>query len=277
MITIDDAITISDEEILEEMDRMRPSHQQQFGEMDSTLRDAQLMEWAKENLIERKLIQYEATRQIEEVTEDEIQQVLRELAGGVNGGKEITDEMRAQAVLSVKVQKLLEEITEKGLDPSESEITEYYEAHKANYLRPEMVHAAHIVKHPESADAVPEVRAALEEALEKIEAGATFEAVAKEYTECPPAEVDLGFFPRGRMVEPFEAVVFNLEPGGVSGVFETQFGLHIATVYEHQDPAPLPLAEVAERVRQDMVQDRQQAAIEDYLDELKSGADITSQ
>jgi parvulin-like peptidyl-prolyl isomerase len=65
--------------------------------------------------------------------------------------------------------------------------------------------------------------------LAKVRAGESFEELAANYSDCPSAEQggDLGFFPRGRMVRPFEEAAFGLKPGGVSGIVETQFGYHI--------------------------------------------------
>ena len=76
----------------------------------------------------------------------------------------------------------------------------------------------------------PEEAKALAVEIEgKLEAGESFEDLAKAYSDCPSSQKggDLGFFPKGQMVKPFEEAAFGLEVGDVSGIVETQFGYHI--------------------------------------------------
>jgi len=71
------------------------------------------------------------------------------------------------------------------------------------------------------------------EVLEQIKNGADFEEMAAEYGEDGTAENggDLGWFPRGVMVVPFEMAVFDLEAGELSNeLIETQYGYHIIKV-----------------------------------------------
>jgi peptidyl-prolyl cis-trans isomerase C/peptidyl-prolyl cis-trans isomerase SurA len=74
-----------------------------------------------------------------------------------------------------------------------------------------------------------EAKELADEILAKVEAGESFEELAKTYSDCPSAEKggDLGFFQKGRMVKPFEDATYALEVGNTSGVVETQFGYHI--------------------------------------------------
>jgi len=74
-----------------------------------------------------------------------------------------------------------------------------------------------------------EAKALAEEIQGKLESGESFEEVATAYSDCPSSQKggDLGFFPEGQMVKPFDDAAFGLEVGNVSGIIETQFGYHI--------------------------------------------------
>jgi peptidyl-prolyl cis-trans isomerase SurA len=69
----------------------------------------------------------------------------------------------------------------------------------------------------------------------KLEQGADFGELAKEYSEDPataPRGGDLGFIKRGDLVKEFEEVAFSLEPNQVSDIVQTQFGYHIIKLIE---------------------------------------------
>lgn len=66
----------------------------------------------------------------------------------------------------------------------------------------------------------------------EIKNGKDFAEVAKEYSKCPSGQNggDLGFFPRGVMVKPFEDAAFSLKVGELSEPVQTQFGWHLILV-----------------------------------------------
>ena len=74
-----------------------------------------------------------------------------------------------------------------------------------------------------------EAKKLAEKILKDLKNGIDFAELAHQHSDGPsgPKGGDLGRFTRGQMVPEFDQVVFNLEPGAVSGVVETQFGYHI--------------------------------------------------
>lgn len=63
----------------------------------------------------------------------------------------------------------------------------------------------------------------------RIMKGASFDAIAREYSTCPSKSRggDLGWFGPGKMVGAFEAACRRLSSGSISDVVQTSFGYHI--------------------------------------------------
>lgn len=81
-----------------------------------------------------------------------------------------------------------------------------------------------------------EARAKVEE-LAQIATADNFEPLAREHSTEPGAEErsgDLGFFPQGAMVKPFEDAVFAMRDGEIKGPIETQFGFHLIRKIEER-------------------------------------------
>lgn len=70
---------------------------------------------------------------------------------------------------------------------------------------------------------------AANELVEKLDAGASFEGLAAQYSKCPSGKQggELGTFGRGQMVPEFETATFELKVGEISAPVQTQFGFHI--------------------------------------------------
>ena len=78
---------------------------------------------------------------------------------------------------------------------------------------------------------------------------------------------DLGWFPRGVMVGPFEEVAFSLEPGAISEPVQTEFGWHIIQVIEHDADRALTDAQITQA---------SQALADRWLAEQRAELDISS-
>ncbi len=110
-------------------------------------------------------------------------------------------------------------------------------------------------------------------ARERVEAGEEFADVARDVSTGPsgPSGGQLGWFSTGMMVPAFEEAVKLLEPGGLSGPVETQFGWHIVTLND-QRTQPLPELEA---VRREIEAALQEEAIKARLTELEAASTVT--
>ena len=157
------------------------------------------------------------------------------------------------------------------INSSDAEIQEYYEANLTQFQKPEEVHARHILfpVAPDASDAdKAAARKQAEAVLAKAKGGADFAALAKEFSKDSTAANggDLGSFGRGVMTPPFEVAAFALEPGQVSGIVETQFGLHIIKL-EEKTPARTEPLEAAKASIVDALRGKQARKV--ALDEVE--------
>jgi len=63
-----------DDIIKAEAERMRPQYEQAFKDMDKDEREAQLLDWSKENAVEQVLLRQLAAEEFSEIAEPEIEE-----------------------------------------------------------------------------------------------------------------------------------------------------------------------------------------------------------
>lgn len=119
-----------------------------------------------------------------------------------------------------------------------------YDAENKKFTLPEQVHVRHILI--AGADAAAREKA--QQVLDALKKGADFSELAiKESADKGSGARggDLGFFARGSMVAAFEEAAFALKkPGELSGLVETQFGLHILRLEARRDAGKVPFTDV---------------------------------
>ena len=167
---------------------------------------------------------------------------------------------------------------------TEADAKKYYDENIKEFQVPEQVRASHILisTRPTDPNADPnqfKVRAKVkaEEVLKKVKDGGDFAALAKENSDCPSKAQggDLGSFPRGQMVKPFEDAAFALKVGQISDLVETQFGYHIIKVTEHQDPNQTPFEKAKAQIAEELTQQKKTEAARKYVDSLRQNAKIS--
>ena len=271
---------IEDQEIQLEVQRLRPSYEQAFAEKDPAEREAQLLEWSKENVIERVLLRQEAKRSDPPVPAAEIDAAFARLRQQYDKPEDLykdfnavtDDSIKAMIEVQMKVQRQIDSVYASVPEPSEGELREFYDQNKERYLTGDQIRVAHIVKYVNWQTDEGTALDLVTQAHREISGGAPFEAVVAKYTDCPDSGGDLGYVARGQLVEEFEDVVFNLTVGQVSDVFRTRFGFHVAKLYDRQPPAIPPLRAIRGQVLDEVKEQKREQAFGDYLDALRSKA-----
>ena len=270
---VDDAL------IRQEAQAMRPRFEEEMQHLDPVAREVQLREWARENVIERTLLKQEAWKDPEPVAPEFIAEALkevRETPGNDKGCLAITpDEQLARDIVErYRVERLIGRLGDKAPKPKAKDAVEFYKKNKEQFLTPELIRASHVVKNVHTEEEDPAAHEAIQQAEAELQAGADFASVADKYSDCAGSGGDLGYFPRGEMVEEFEEIVFPMKTGEVSPIFRSVFGYHIAKLVDRKPEGVRPLAEVQSQIEEMLMAQRREQALEEYLDALRAKASV---
>lgn len=160
---------------------------------------------------------------------------------------------------------------------TDEQLRDFYEKNRERYDEPEQIRASHILLRV-APDATPDQKKKiLEEAkslLKKAKKGDFAELAAKHSQDVTRSQGgDLGWFPKGRMVKPFEDAAFALKDGEISDVVETTFGYHVIKRTGYKAGSVKSFEELKPRIeRQVIARDRNEAirnALKKWQDEAK--------
>ena len=156
----------------------------------------------------------------------------------------------------VKLQYL--ELDAANLDPGvavdEQAVQTLYNEQSAKYVTPEERRARHILigllpdADEEATSAAREKSRAI---VARLDAGESFEELAKELSEDPGSAAnggDLGYFGRGVMDPEFEKAVFALQQGERSQPVKSAFGYHVIELVDIKPEVAIPLQDVREEL-----------------------------
>jgi peptidyl-prolyl cis-trans isomerase SurA len=216
--------------------------------------------------------------------------------------------MRNQIV----TQKVIGEEVGGHLSITKDEIQQFYDEHKAEMQMPEEIRLSEIMVSPAklpdqaaatqapapadpgAAPADPAARKAADDAahqaadsaalataeakandlLAQIQKGASFEDIAKKYSDGASAADGgaLGVFKRGQLAKELEDKTFAMKPGEVSGVIRTKQGYVILKVMEHQEAGIPPLKTAEPHIQDALYYQKLQPALRAYLTKLREEA-----
>ena len=215
----------------------------------------------------------------------EVAKVVEQVGGEENfkkalAAQNITEEaFRSELEKGARVNKLVEQACTGVEEPTEQEVTDFYEAHKSEYVTEPKVLCQHVLVKVEDNSSSDEKSAAFEKILaikERIAAGGNFAEEAEKNSDCPSGREggSLGWFGPGMMVPEFDKVAFEMKKGEVSGVVTTQFGYHIIYKADEQPGGQQTLVDVHDQIKDLLRHGARGKAVDAFVAELREKAEI---
>ena len=189
-------------------------------------------------------------------------------------------DFRASLVYELQVARLVDKHVPKNMTATDAELAQFVKETPGLLQVPERATVRHIfVATAPGADAA--AFKTQQERANKIRQqllqGAKFEKLAAALSD-DPDKVKGGLLPpfaRGQIADKdFENAAFTQKPGSIGPVIKTQWGFQILQVQERQPARTFKFEEVKDKLRQLVVQQKRQKALQAYVDSLRSQAKV---
>lgn len=181
---------------------------------------------------------------------------------GLNRDKEVI-ELVNEAKKRIVIGKLIKIEVDDKVRVTDDEARAYYDAHKNEFMTPELWRASHILvaNEREAADILAE-----------LNGGAKFEDLARQHSMDATASRggDIGFFRAGQLVPDFEKACFKLSVGQTSGIIHTQFGYHIIKLTDKKEPGAEDFEKAKARIENELRKKRRTELFDKLVADLKS-------
>ncbi len=202
------------------------------------------------------------------VTEQEIEQAMAEVRERFNDEEHFLAALRAnkldpgllRAALTrqCKVNAVLERVASRAPKVNEVEVGIFYHSHIERFHQPERRQARHILIsiNPDYPENTRERAWARMREIEDVlrRKPHKFDDLALKNSECPTAlnGGDLGVLPRGKLYPELDAVLFDLKEREISGIVETEVGLHVIQCLQILPAETLSLKKATPKIREVM-------------------------
>ena len=228
------------------------------------------------SMIERRLQLQEAKTRSVTITDQEIQQAIRQM----KQQGETIDETNPADMKRVREQMTLLRIVDRDVRSAvmvaDSDLKRYFKEHRDRFALSEEYTLSQILIKPRSPDDTADAREKIREATELLKQGESFEDVALRFSDGPYASHGghLGLVRQGELLPEIERTVATLVPGGISDVIETSEGFHIMRLEDKTPKQFRPYEQVRNEIQGLVFQQKSEDVFQTWLANLKNKAYI---
>ena len=242
------------------------------------------MDMAKDRMVDQALMAQESQSRNYKVDPETLNIEMKKWISQ-NGGKKAfskgkhpviktQDDLRKEIASQIQFNLLLEEESRAEV-VTEEEAKKYYDTRQDLFQTEILLTASHILKMARTEDELAVAEKKIIEIRKQLKEGKDFIELVKQESDDAQNNGHLGTFGKGRMVPPFEKAAFALETGEISDPVKTQFGWHLILLHDKKEPEVTQFVDVKEKIIEYLGEKRKDAAFEQFLDRLKSKAEIT--
>lgn len=168
------------------------------------------------------------------------------------------EKYRASIRAEIEKTEIINRQVRKKVNITSEDAQRYYRLNPKKFTTPERVRLRHILlslPRDASAESGKQVAQRALEIRRQAMAGGDFAELARQYSEGAGAAEggDIGWVNRGNLLKEIEEIAFNkLSVGEISQPLRTSLGIHLIKLEEKETGRLLPLAEVQERIKEEL-------------------------
>lgn len=157
-------------------------------------------------------------------------------------GGRTREEAREQLRKALLTRKMREQVlTDHKITVSDADVKDFYEKNKEGFKQPERLHLQQIFvgsrkgpRDPVDSKKKEQAHERIEQALKRVRAGESFEAVAKSVSEAPDSSKggDMNMIPVQNLPPFYVKAASAMHPGDISDIIESDYGYHFIKLIE---------------------------------------------
>ncbi|MBI5853801.1 MAG: peptidylprolyl isomerase [Nitrospirae bacterium] len=259
-------------EIAGEEQRLR----EQYKGAELQRRIQQLEYIALSRMIERKLqLQWAQARGME-VSEEEVNQAIRQLEKQGERVDENNPRERKALKEQLVMMRVMDREVRSGIMVLQPELERYYGSHQTRFSLPEEYRISQILLKQKAAEEVKEFRKRIASVHAALKNGGDFAEIALQQSEGAESVKGgaLGFVRQGELEPEIERVVSGLGPGQISAPIETIQGWHIIRLDEKKPSQFRPFAQVKNEIQGLVHQQKTEDQYQRWMGDIKRKAFI---
>jgi len=222
-----------------------------------------------------------------EVSAEEVEELLKDTQKRFASPEEFEQALQEQNLTAedlklrfkdqITIRKLIGREIHSRLAVSPSEVTAYYEAHKADFITPQAVQVATILIRPKDNLDVARAESLAKDLYRQLGQGADFYDLARRYSDGfnPSMGGRIGLLEKGKNRKEIDGVLFDLKAGQVSPVIKTPSGFHLFLIESVRPARQAALSEAQSNIQDRLLSEKGSVRYTDWIAKLRADSYIS--